>query len=387
MSAPQFLPAADASVPLRVFSGSASPEGVAPNQPDSSWSLAAFFGRWYCPAMRADRRRRPPSPKTLERRGAAIAHWSRLMASESRPDGPWLGEIGHATLDLFRARLAEATYQRGPTGTVRRLSETSQIRTLQEVQIVLAAAGPAGRGPRAGILTDPPLVYVERVECFPGMHWSLEEARAIAAACESLPACLPRRGVSKEWPAEAWRALWRATLAFWFYSGHRATTAYQLEWSQLVEVEPGVWMLRIARSVKTRKSDQLRVHPRLLACFGVLRSLKLSDRYVIPWPLHYATLGEQHRLLQGLAGVTKRLPIKTWRGMHSEWLARAGLGAAEQLASESLGHSSRDVTRGSYFSARNLLIPAMPDLWPGVQWRCDDGAVHGNGMQSEGDPG
>lgn len=343
------------AIQLRLFD-------VEDEAPNLDWTLHDIFHRWYVPTLRADRRRRPVSQKTIDRRSKPIEYWTDLMKSAEFPIGPPIRLINEDLLEVFRERLKTATYTRGLLGFPRLLGENTQLRAMQEVQIVLAACGNSGRGPRAGLMIDPPRIWTEALECVPPEVWSLEEARAIAAAItDSQPP--RRRSPSARMTDDQMRDLARATLGLWYYTGHRSSTYEILRWQEFVEAREGVWYLRIPRSVKTHKRDHVRMHPQLRELLERCRGLD-AER-VLPWPISYGAIGDWHARWQLAAGLpaSRQMPIKTWRAMHAATLSGLNLESAQELASATLGHSSIKVTIGSYHSARNALLPLMPPLF------------------------
>lgn len=344
------------SVQLRLFD-------IDDEAPHADWTLLDFFDRWYAPTVLGDRSRRPTSQATLDRRRKPVEYWTDLMKSPEHPWGPPICGITTDMLAIFRDRLRTATYSRGPLGFPRPLSETTQLRAMQELQIVLAACGASGRGPRAGLLAQPPRIWTEAVECEPPEVWTIAEARAIAAAIDLTKPPQCRNNGSQRLDIARMRDLARATLALWYYTGHRSSTYRILRWEQLIEARPGVWYLRISRSVKTRKADKVRVHPELRELIEKLRGMD-ADK-IFPWPVSYWAIADWHSRWQIAAELpaSRRLPIKTWRAMHAAALSGLALNSAEQLASVTLGHSSTEITRSSYHSARNALLPLLPPLF------------------------
>lgn len=341
---------------LRLF----SPEG------DDSVSLRSslkeYFEDWYVPRLLDNPSRRPVSMATIDRRRAAVNWWARLMATKRHSAGPPLGEITRETLSEFASKLAAANYRRGKFSTSQfKLSRVSQIRTLEEIQIVLATLGPAaGKRMRAGLLAEVPSIYVPPAECFPKSNWLFFEACKIARAIPDTQP--PRIRGPNQLDATTYHALAEATVALWFYTGHRATTYQRLKWSDLVERRAGEWYLQI-ESVKTRKLDRIAVHPQLLQRFESLRPL--STEYIIPWPCTYSAVVAAHADWQTVAGIeTKnRLSPQAWRRLHSEEIAKLGFALARNLAAGSLGHSSASITESHYTSARDAAVLMLPNLF------------------------
>ena len=341
---------------LRLF----SPEG------DDSVSLRSslkeYFEDWYVPRLLNNPSRRPVSIATIDRRRAAVHWWARLMATARNPAGPPLGEITRETLTEFASKLAAANYRRGKYSTSQfKLSRVSQIRTQEEIQIVLATLGPAaGKHLRAGLLAEVPSIYVPPAECFPKSNWLFVEACKIARA---IPNTVPPRIRGRhQLDAATYHALSEATIALWFYTGHRATTYQRLRWADLLERRVGEWYLQI-ESVKTRKLDRIAVHPQLLQRLEPLRSL--STEYIIPWPCTYSAVVAAHADWQSVAGIeTKnRLSPQAWRRLHSEEIAKLGFALARNLAAGALGHSSAAITESHYTSARDAAVLMLPNLF------------------------
>jgi integrase len=335
----------------------------------ASSSLKEFFEDWYVPNITNNKRRRPISDATINRRRAAVNWWARLMGSKHHPAGPPIGDINEELLIQFQEKLTAAKYRRGKYSAIEHpLSRITQIRTMEEVQIVLATAGPAsGRRVRAGLLAESPAVYTPPPDCFPKGSWPLDDARKIVAAiAQSHP---PKNGV--RFPTNLYmtdqtsvfRVLAEATLALWFYTGHRATTYQRLTWSSLIEDAPGQWYLGIDSSVKTGKRDRIAVHPALLS--RILKLRGLDPVRMFPWPVRYSAIVDAHTRLQTIAELPPQLRFspQAWRRLHSKEIARVGYSLASSLASGSLGHSSASITEAHYTSARDAAVLMLPDLF------------------------
>ena len=334
---------------LRLYSPDDSGRGLTAHIP-----LEDFFESWYCSERAADKRRRPVSPATIARRKAALGWWTRLMATKLRPMGPHLSEITEEHLTMFASALATATYRRGPFGRPIALSQVSQIRTMQEVQLVIAAAGPTnGRSLRAGLIERPPAIWTEPIDAWPKPTWTLEEARKIyaAAAVSTLPA---RCKIS----VDAWRRLARSVLSIWFYTGHRASTYQHLQWPDLVEEQPGRWRLNVV-AVKSRKRERIAIHYRLLDDLKKLQGL--DPLCIVPLPVSYSCLCSQHTAWQQAAGVRIHSP-QAWRRLHSDQIAASGFDMARSLAQQSLQHSSASITTSFYTAAIDTARLSLPDL-------------------------
>jgi len=207
------------------------------NEVSAAWPLQTFFTRWYKPQLAGSRRRKPVKASTIERRYFAVRWWSRLMAEPGKPLGPSLRDIDEDMLELFSQRLEAATYRRGPRAMPRKLGAITRQRHLEELFIVLNACGPrSGTRPRATILADPPSIYVDEVPIWPKATWTIDEAKKLATSTETIQP--PRR-----WPLtdQQYRSLAQATIALWFYTGHRARSYEHIRHSDLVESAPGQW--------------------------------------------------------------------------------------------------------------------------------------------------
>jgi len=326
----------------------------------SELSLLQFFTMWYGPEMqRADRRRKPTSTKTLQRRGDAVKWWSRLMASPGLPQGPPLKSITSANLAEFRQRLSKATFQRGPKGQKRLLAFNTQIRHVEELMIVLEAAGqPHKHLVRAGVLKNVPWIWLDALTDWPKDSWSLAEARTIAQAIPHRPLDVRSRG---RWPkALCYRDICRAVVAFWFYTGHRATTLLEMQPDNLVQSKPGQWWLHI-RSVKTGKLDRLAVHPLLLSAIRKVR----TGSQLIPWPWGYTTLVKHHKHWQQAAKLDelRTFSPQGWRRFHDDQMAAMGFERAQELATATLGHSDPSITSAGYCDVRSAALVRLPHLF------------------------
>lgn len=323
----------------------------------SNWTILEFFELWYLPSVKENLRRRPPTNATLDRRKVAVAWWSRLMGSTEQKNGPVLSAITVDDLETFQSRLKSATYRRGE-GISRPLSEWSQFRTLREIQFLLNSAGSTtGRTRRADILRKVPGIYTETPPAWPKETWDISEARQLAqfvGSMNSTKANLTKR---------KYRALAEATLAFWYFTGHRATTYEILKFSDLVEIR-GSAFLQIRKSVKTGKPDRLRVHPqlhdRLLRVQSIFRCKRL-----IPWPVIYRTLSHFHDEWQATAGLptNRQFSPQAWRRLHAAMIAGVGYETARSFAATAMGHSSASITESHYVSVRDLAIANMPALF------------------------
>lgn len=323
------------------------------------WTIADFFDCWFLPSVKNDPRRRPPSRATILRRKAAVEWWSRLMGSTAVPDGPSLGSITATDLETFRERLKTATYKRGLSGSPRPLSEWTQFRTLDDIQQLLAAAGPSsGRTRRAEILDRVPGIYAEAPACWPKETWSIDEARTLANFVCSM------NSTKTNLSNKQYRLLAEGTLSLWYYTGHRATTYQHLTFDDLVEVRTDAWCLQIKRSVKTGKADRLRVHPQLLErlqrikqCFG--------SGPLLPWPVAYRCVSDYHTEWQEAAALpsNRRFRPQAWRRLHGSAIAAGGYESARGLAASALGHSSATITESHYTAVRDLAILNLPELF------------------------
>jgi integrase len=197
--------------------------------------------------------------------------------------------------------------------------------------------------------------------------FTLDEARAIAAACGQMERPLVNDMTSGKW--------WRAFVALHFYTGLRNGTIYQLRWRHLVE-ENGLFYLEVPASLvtKTGKGIRIAVHPQLAAALKI-KYHKSADHLILPGPagriegtaLNRRTIMDWHKDLQRLAGLkgAQVMSIHAWRRTHGQLLAELGLGQAEELARVALDHSHKAVTLGSYVSVVDAFRLRLPDLWPG----------------------
>ena len=348
---------------LRLFNGE---EPGQRDQVSALWSVRQFVDWWYVPALLSDRTRRRPSSKTINKRKVAAAWWSQLMGTARHPDGPALCEITADDLDLFRDRLKAATYLRGKRGTPRTLSEFSQHRQLEELLTILNAAGPkAGRRVRAGVLDQVPAIYLEAPACWPKDCWTVSEAKNLTAGLASFQSVERRLAISDD----KYRQLARASIAFWFYTGHRASTVYNLSSADLVEVRAGQWFLHIARSVKTGKSDRVAVHPTLLESLRPFWKSSVPTAKLIPWPFRYRALHSHHERWQehanqiGLLEAGRLFSPQAWRRLHATAIAETGYQTARTMAAGALGHSSAAITETFYASVKDAAVLSLPALW------------------------
>ena len=343
---------------LRLF----NPSGGLPSLSSGS-SVADFFEAWYVPALSQSKRRKPPNKATIDRRRAAVNWWSRLMSSNARPDGPALDEITEELVILFQQKLATATYRRGMSGAIRVLSPVTQTRTVEELLIVLSAAGPRSANRiRANLLADPPTIYVEPIHAWPKDTWTMTEARQIANAA------IAHHPPKRHWRGnvDRYRLLARASLAMWYFTGHRASSYLGIQWQHVRESRPGEWFLTIPRSVKTSKPDRLAIHPQLLDAINRLRtSSTVSTSPIIDWPMQYRSLADHHFIWAQAAGLPSQrlLSIQAWRRLHADQIAQSGYATARQLTATSLGHSSADITETHYSAVRDVALLSLPNLF------------------------
>lgn len=345
---------------LRLF------EPAADDPPRDDWTLRDFFHRWYVPAVRSDRRRAPISDATIARRSACVQWFSRVMADPPTwPDGPPLAAITESTLLIFQDRLRHAEFSRGPNGSYRRLADITRQRTIEECLIVLAAAGPRnGRLLRAGVLPDPPSIFVERAPTWSKQYWSLAEGRRIFAAIDQTPPIQPR-SAGMIFSGDVYRRLARATVGLWFYTGHRAGTYCRVRWRDCRPEETAdgrvCWFLFV-QSIKTRKPDKVAIHPHLVDLLDACRGI--DDDAILPWPICYSAIRTQHAAWQKQAGLS---PLRTfgpqaWRRTHLAELHETGYSAAKELLRDAAGHSSSAITESHYFSIRNAHLLKLPRL-------------------------
>lgn len=326
--------------------------------PKPKWSLPKFYRDYYVPAALANKRRKPPSERTLYKRSNAVRHFRELMATKKRPKGPRLSELSEDHLIEFRERLEDAEYQRGPKSEKRKLSPHSQKSIMEEVLIVVSATGPrvSGTSIRAGVLEFPPTIYVPSPPAFPKGTWTLDEARAVAAG---LLTFVPPKQTPL--PTPEYRKLAIAWLCLLIYLGHRATTYKRVGSSSLKQIRPGEWVIDIAKSVKTGKPDRVPVHPRLLVALQALG----EGEPLINWPYNYRTLVDHFRAWQLHAGLAEdRIHTpQAMRRLHAQEMQRTGFAQVEKMASSSLGHSSVGMTANHYSDARGIAIMGLPDIF------------------------
>jgi len=339
---------------LRVYTGNDA------QQVSEFSTIQDFFLQWYVPNATTTKRRKPTSLATINsRRRPAVDWWTRLMATKMRPFGPLLNEVTDDHLLEFRRKLIDAAYRRGKGGKNRKLSEKTQVRTVEEIELVLGAAGPpAGRKLRAGFIADPPKVYLDQPPAFPKDTLTFAEAKAIALGLDTVEP-------PKTWTngTELYRSLAKATTAFWFYTGHRSTTYRLVKRSHLVTHRNGSMYLEIRRSVKTGKSDRVAVHPQLLFALQQLPD-NGPESLFIDWPIKYNAVAKNSTRWQRHAGISDTLSPQTWRRLHSDELGATPFRAAQQLASKSLGHSSTSITEACYSTAaRDIAILSLPNLF------------------------
>lgn len=276
------------------------------------------------------------------------------MCDRLRPDGPLLFEITDETLSQFGERLGDATYQRGRTGPKRSLSSSSINTILNELQIVLAAAGPrCGRQLRAAVLDDPPLIYHDPPDPIPKPCWTIDEARQIFASAGTDDAVLP--GLSDD----QYQRLARATIGIWYYTGYRSKIYQRLRWSDCEQRQPGVWFAKL-REKKTGKARLVVIHPHLLDMLEACRGM--DAHFCIPWNCSYETVSRRHQTWQRDIPADRRMSPQAWRRTHASMAGTLGLDAAIGTAQVALGHSSASITDAHYFSAHNSVILRFPQL-------------------------
>ena len=326
-------------------------------------TVSEFFNRWYKPTVQHDKSRKPVSEKTLERLGDAVTWWAKLMGSRKRiDDSPALFEINQDHLVSFRDKLTTAKYRRGGIGAKEYpLAPMTQLRTLDRFLTVLNATGPKdGNKIRADLLPRVPQIYLGEVNVFPGPRWTFDEAVAIARAAGS---CDP----PNRWKLgrTSWHLLSRATVAFLFYSGHRATTYETLTKASLHEINPGLWCVDVSESVKTGKIDRIPAHRQLLACLKELgdHSRFALNAKLIPWPVKYGAVSSYHERWQRAAGLPENriFSPQAWRRLHGDILEESVYKMANRLASQSLGHANSSTTQDHY--TLNAARLYMPDLF------------------------
>lgn len=316
--------------------------------------MMTYFENWYVPSVARNPRRKPPCEKTLNLRRCAIHWWQRLMGTEAQPLGPNLDEITTSHLAEFKSLLETAMYQRTEGGPQKPLAPITQSRFLEEIHILLKSAGPRNAGmTRAAVLQDPPAIYLEPVTTFPKETWTFEDAtRIYRAAKRAIP--------NRSWTGSKfqYRKLASATLAIWFYTGHRATTYRLLKWRNLKQSTDGRWFLEVEASVKTGKPDRILVHPRLLNDLNACRDL--DPDWMLPWPIQYRAVYDNHLAWQRSGGTDAIFSPQAWRRLHANMIAQAGYQQARQLTAATLGHSSAAITESNYCAIRDHAILSLP---------------------------
>lgn len=339
---------------LRVFRGDHS------HEPSQNSTLQDFFLNWYVPEVTETTERKPTSMSTINsRRRPAVRWWTQLMATKTRPFGPLLCEITSNDLQKFRERLKTATYQRGKRGKVRLLSEIHQQRQVEEIELILNSAGQGKRG--AKLIDSPPKIYLSPVPMFPKDTLTMEEARKVAKGLDTFP-------MTKRWEEapEVYRLRAKATIAFWFYTGHRKVTFQHTRRGDIIKQRNGGVCLHVRQSVKTSKLDKIAMHPQLVSSLEAWFAVSPGDDTtpLISWPMHMRTLFNHHERWQLHAGISEPLSPQTWRRLHSDEIGATPFKLAQQLASETLGHSTTAITEASYSgTARNLAILSLPNLF------------------------
>lgn len=323
-----------------------------------NWTIRDFFDVWYLPSVQNDPKRRPQSESTVLRRRAAVDWWSRLMGSKAKPDGPCLAAITVDDLATFRDRLKKATFQRGKKGERRPLSEWSQFRTFNEIQQLLLSAGPSTvRARRAEVLEVVPGIYDETPPAWPKETWDIEEAKKLAQFVGNMDA------TKVDLTKRRYQLLAQTTLAFWYYTGHRATTYENLTFADLIDVRDGA-CLQIRKSVKTGKADRLRVHPQLHEFLMRIKQTFGAGK-LVPWPVAYRCVSDYHDEWQEGAGLAekRRFRPQAWRRLHASQIAAVGYETARSFAATSLGHSCASITETHYTAVRDIAISNLPKLF------------------------
>lgn len=311
-------------------------------------TVQEFYSTWYMDAVTKTKRRKVPCSRTLAQRSVVVRRFVDLIG-----DIP-LDQVTEDTLILFEELLKTTTYQRSPNGPERQLSEVTQRRHLEEIEIVLKAAGPKqGKFVRAGILEESPAVYREKLVHFPKSTWAQDEARAIVkAASEFTPNRFWRGSVDQ------YRALARVQIGLWYFTGHRATTYQQLKYEDVHE-----GFLHIKRSVKTGKPDRLSIHPQLLELINDARPY--SETLIANWPMQYRAISEHHTDWQRAAGLFENRirSVQSWRRFHAQMVLETGFKSVMEVTSQTLGHSSSTVTTGHYANPRDMALMALPNIF------------------------
>ena len=332
-----------------------------PEEPDSnvsaSWPLEIYFRRWYVVQINADKRKKPTSQKTIDRRESVVQWWTKLMSEPRQPYGPPLNDLSDELLELFYQRLQSASYRRGNLGQSRKLSPVSCYTHMRELLTVLRSTGPKCQNRfRSGVLAEAPSIYIAEPAMWPKQTWTLGEAQTIAKSIQEVDKPQRRWKISQR----QYQKLAEATVGFWFYTGHRATTYNVITRNDLVEAIPGSWYLQI-RAVKTGKQDRIIVHPRLLE---KLKAVAVSgDDRLIPWPCAYRAVSDNHDRWQSQLPEQRRFSPQAWRRLHADQIAVVGYQAARKVTSQSLQHSNPSITESHYTAIRDAAILSLPDLF------------------------
>lgn len=328
----------------------------------TTWSLPKFFRQWYTPAIQSDPNRKPVSDKSIAKLADAVAWFVAIVGTDQQPEGPPLAQITVETLADFRDALPFGQYPRSPKANAKLYSlKPKTIQNHQKaIQTILAATGPAVPGRlRAGIIPNPPSLYVDRAPDWPKDAWTITEARRIFAA---IGETRPRR---KRRDEQKIQTIARAIVAFWFYTGHRAQTYQALTWSQLHNEQspdgrPATFLF--LRSVKTGKPDKIVAHPHLVELVELCRGFDPS--LILPLPITYSALCKRHQDWQRTARIPelRQSAPQRWRRTHLSELHATGIHDARELLRTAAGHASATTTDRHYFGTRNAHILQLPRL-------------------------
>jgi integrase len=333
------------------------------------WTLPEFFEEWVVRGILQPRRR---AAATVASYRDALRYWVQLTGN------PPLQSVDDRVCLLFAERLSACSLvRRGqPWHAGAKIVDGGELlsgeRPLSSIRIknhlatiarLLRWAGPRfdPRQPAARIITDVPFVPTVAAAAAEKGAFSIEQAKAIAAACWEMqaPSALP------DWIGPA--QYWRLGVALFFYTGLRSGTVCRLSRRHLQKRGRATWLSVPGPIVKTRKPIELILHGRLEALLDEAGVYRQSGEFILPPACKKRNFAKLHLRLQCLAGIPadEVLSPQGWRRTHARQMALLGAQAGMEASRVALGHGDTAVTEAHYVgtSLANELRLRLPDIF------------------------
>lgn len=344
-------------------------------------TLTEFFEGWFLPVILIGQHDDGP--------GAILPYREALKRWESITESVPIGKIDELVIAKVKAELRAATFQRGPKGTPRPVSQATVRKWQTCLRCVLLRLGPTNPWKPddvcKGLLPVAPSLTVDAAprNHKPKPAYTLDDARAVMRACDWITqrkkvtrrpgkrALIPTHGTTPLSPA--WFRAWFGLL---FYTGLRADkTALALR-RQHCSMENGQWWLSVPAELvpKTDKPIRLPLHPCLVRLLEASHCASLANvtlaAHLCPWPMGYGHLCRLSKWIASKSGAKAQSP-HAWRRTYGTLVSDA---TARHLdaAARALDHASSNTTAASYVNVEQLRaqeLLRLPDLWPATPSR------------------